>query len=151
MHRRRIKDDKVNYPLLLYSKNNEDDFLSVQKSSSSLLQRFSFYLVPSFHHKTEHIFDDDVSMERWYVSRKESSSHPSVYHSIYSRYRFVHFLYKFRDMKDSENNVANRSHSRIWKSSKLYDQKLPSARSCFWKCCELTWNWLSLQTLCDDC
>lgn len=52
----------------------------------------------------------------------------------FARHRLAHFPYEFRDIKDSESNVANRPCSRILKITKA-DQKLPSARSCFWKCC----------------
>jgi len=76
-----------------------------------------------------------MSTERWYVSRKESSSHSSIYHSICSRHRFAHFPYEFRDMKDSEHNVANRSRSRVLKITKAVRSKAPEYEMLFAKCC----------------
>lgn len=79
MHGRRIKDDKVNYPLqLLRGKNNEDDFPSAQKSSLPPSQRFSLSF-QCFHKMTEL---SPTTMCRWrddtFLEKIESSSHPSV-------------------------------------------------------------------------
>lgn len=132
MHGRRIKDDKVNYPVLLYNKNNEDDFPSAQKSSPPPSQRHSLFRSQCFHYMTEL---SPTTTCRWrddtFLEKIELSSHPSVYHSIHSRRRFVRFPYVYRDMRGSESKRRKQiTLPGIENRQSCASQKLPSARSC---------------------
>lgn len=90
MHGRRIKDDKVNYPLLLCGKNNEDDFPSAQKSFLPPSQRLSFFLIPSVSIKWQnYLRRRRVDGETIRFSKRSSRLRIRRYHSIRSRCRYV--------------------------------------------------------------